>query len=386
LCLCILFFLPLQANAAKNQVAQKSARLSEKLVSLRGNVLSLQQSLIDGLKEQKAAKENLKKIKKLLALQHEERELGRKRIQELETTIGELESRRGVIRERIASQKKIIRLSLIELHRSLSEDPKTLRLPENEVIEAPRRKVLSNMVDRSLREIETLKADSEDVDHLQARIQEEEQQLTYLFQDLKEQESVLELNRQLQVDILKKKHAERLSQLDNYRALKSAEAQVEKLISDFNARIELEQNVENERVISKAMMQGAFARLKGSLPLPVPGKIASQFGRSFDSQSNLQVFKKGIEIAASKKSEVRAISAGKIAYAGVLPNYGTIAIVDHGDHFYSLCGHLGTVSRQVGDCVKAGDVIGMSDDAGTPVYFEIRARNIPVNPLQWVSN
>jgi septal ring factor EnvC (AmiA/AmiB activator) len=127
--------------------------------------------------------------------------------------------------------------------------------------------------------------------------------------------------------------------------------------------------------------------LKGHLQLPVAGgKILTSYGRAFDSKSGLYVFKKGVEIQADKKQTVRAIYGGKIAYSGELPDYGKVEIIDHGDHFYSLCAHLGDSIKKTGDSVAAGDAIGVTDDLGTPVYFEIRARNVAVNPLQWVSN
>jgi septal ring factor EnvC (AmiA/AmiB activator) len=260
------------------------------------------------------------------------------------------------------------------------------RIPESEKTEAPRRKLVANLVDRGLREIESYKADLADADNLETRINEENQHLVYLLQDLKEQEGVLELNRQLQLDLLQRKHQERLSQLDRYRDLKNSESQVQRLIGDFNARKELEKAVEQERIVAKEMRQGPFAKRRGMLPLPVAGNIISNFGRVFDAKSNLHVFRKGIEIAAGARQEVHAISAGRIAYSGELPNYGRVAIVDHGDHFYSLCANLGSLSRKMGEAVAAGETIGVSDDAGAPVYFEIRARNIAVNPLQWVSN
>jgi septal ring factor EnvC (AmiA/AmiB activator) len=114
--------------------------------------------------------------------------------------------------------------------------------------------------------------------------------------------------------------------------------------------------------------------------------VISSFGRSFDPKSRLYIFKKGIEIASAKSAGVRAVSAGKLAYSGELPEYGRVAIVDHGEHFYSICAHLGELKKKAGESVAAGDLIGLTDESGTPVYFEIRARNVAVNPLQWISN
>ena len=368
--------------------------LADRLRDIRSNVVNLESNLIDSLKTQKRAQASVRKIQKLMALQREERELGKTRLGELEAKVLELEARRGTLAEKIKKQQAQVRHALIAIERSAvaegasaGDRVRSLHLPEAERLEAPRRKVLANLADRGLKEVEALKVDLADAEELENRIQEEKQQLAYLFQDLKEQESILELNRQLQVDLIKKKHEERVAQLESYRKLKSSEQQVEQLIGQFNARLELERTTEVERLASKSMNQGVFARLKGKLALPVgDGKVVSSFGRVFDPQSRLYIFKKGVDIVAAKNAQVRAISAGRIAFSGELPGYGRVAIVDHGEHYYSLCAHLGELKKKAGDPVAAGDIIGLTDESGTPMYFEIRARNVAVNPLQWVSN
>jgi septal ring factor EnvC (AmiA/AmiB activator) len=369
----------------------KTTTLVNQLATIREKVSSLELGLVAGSTNRQKTKSQVKKIQKLIQLQRMERDLGHNRMTELENTVVALESRRAHLKERMRTQQKTIRKCLMAIESSHREDFaqqfSALHLPEREKLEAPRRKVLGNLVDRGLKEIEAMRADLADAAQLEVRIQDEKHQLAYLFQDLKEQESVLELNRQLQVDFLKKKQDERLGQLENYRKLKSAEAQVEHLIHEFNARIELEHSAETERLVSKAMIQGEFYKLKGKLPFPVlGGKVVSAFGRTFDPRSGLYVFKKGVDIVISKNKPVRAISSGKIAYSGVLPNYGQVVIINHGEHFYSLCAHLGVVSKKTNESVAAGDSIGLTGDSGTPLYFEIRARNVAVNPLQWVFN
>ncbi len=365
--------------------------LADRLVTLRGEVVKLESDLLAGLKFHKNTQSNIKKIQALMALQHRERELGKRRLGELEATVLELEARRSTLSDRIRREQRAVRRFLTSVERSTMNDAEVglqvLKPSEREKLEAPRRKVLAALADRGLKEIEALKVDIADAEQLEARIQDEKQQLAYLFQDLLEQEGILELNRQLQVGILRKKHDERIAQLESYRKLKTSEMQVERLIGQFNARRELERETEAEREANRVLSRSHFARLKGRLPLPVAGgKVVSSFGRGFDPQSRLYIFRKGIDISAGSKASVKAISAGKIAYSGDMPSYGRVAIIDHGEHFYSLCAHLGELKKKAGDPVAVGDTIGLTEESGTPVYFEIRARNVAVNPLQWVSN
>jgi len=362
--------------------------LVDQLSVIRGQVLYLQEDLVNSLHHQAQAESNLRKIHVLLKLQERETRLAKQRMTQLEGTIGDLQSRRAVLNERVVDHEQAIRKALIQIQASQSSDdsPGGADLPRAEVIEAPRRKVLANRVNQEIKEIEAVKADLDDADQLQGEIQGEQERLTYLFQDLKEKEGILELNRQLQADLLKKSIRERLDQLDNYRQLKSAEAEVESLIHRFNARVELERAQHAEKVATREMIEGVFSRLKGHLGLPIAGQVVSNFGRYLDPKTNLYIFKKGIDIAGGKNQPVRAVSSGKVAYSGELPDYGKLTIIDHGDHFYTICANLGALSMKVGDRVMAGQLIGKTDDLGTPVYFEIRSRNVAVNPLQWVSN
>lgn len=361
------------------------------LTQIRKRVDGLEQELVDGLHTSAKAGSNIKKIQALLKLQKEERALGLKRQAELESTVQELQSRKTALDAKIVEQRALIRRALTAVERSL--DVETSQNPQKEKWEAPRRKVLAALVDRGVKEIEALKIDLDDAGKLEEKIAEEKQQLAYMLHDLEEQDSVLKLNQQLQADIVKKHHEERLAQLENYGKLKAAEGQVESLIKNFNARVELEKATETERRASKVAYEqkqiadSVFNRLKGKLQLPVMGgKILTRYGRAFDSRSGLYVFKKGVEIESAKKQTVNAIYEGKVAYSGELPDYGRVTIIDHGDHFYSICAHLGALLKKAGDKVLVGEPIARTDDSGTPVYFEIRSRNVAVNPLQWISN
>lgn len=127
-----------------------------------------------------------------------------------------------------------------------------------------------------------------------------------------------------------------------------------------------------------------FAGQKGRLPWPVDGRIISQFG-SPRAGGELQWH--AVEIAATGGSQVRAIASGRIAYAGWLPYYGLVLIIDHGQGYLTIYGHNSAIYGQVGDWVTARQVIatvGTSGGQSSPaVYFQIRHNNHPLNPNLW---
>ncbi len=374
------------ANSQRAGAATAPTIFSEKIAEVRQQILAVEQSLISGLKTQKEARDNVKKIQQLLKLQAKELTLGKQRVGELERTISALEIRRGELREKIGISQNRVRKNLQKWIHASREVSIEIELTEHERLEPAHAYVLKNMARLGIREITLLKADLADAEQLEGKIQEEQTQLAYLFQDLKEQESILELNKKLQFDVLQKKHEDRLSQLEKYRQLKDSELKVDGLISDFNAKVELKKTIVVEKEAARSLSRGDFAQNRGRLSWPVVGGTVIQgFGRTMDLKSGLFVFKKGVDIAVKGMQEVKAIFSGKIAFAGDLPEYGRVTIIDHGDHYYSLAANLGETRKKTGDQVLRGEVIGYTDRQGTALYFEIRTKNIPVNPASWVN-
>ena len=358
--------------------------LQEKLLDVRTRMMSLENDLLDSVHSQRRAKDATAKIEALLGLQKRERALAKNRVAQLETTIADLERKRVEMEARVEQEKHALRRSLIELHRGKDLEPDSPEAVEALERAQPIVRLMHNLASIEIREIATVRADMLDAETLEARIAEERSQVDALLHELAESESLLEMNRQLQIDLLRQTHEVRLAQLDKYRAMKSAEFQVAGMIKDFNARMEITEAARKERSLASLLLT-PFGKLKGHLVLPLTGKVVGHFGKSFDTASGLSLFRKGIDLESTGHESVGAVFEGKIAYAGELPNYGKMVIVDHGGHFYSLCGNLGEISTKVGDHVAAGSPIGVTDSTGKPLYFEIRARNIPVDPLQWVS-
>jgi murein hydrolase activator len=127
-----------------------------------------------------------------------------------------------------------------------------------------------------------------------------------------------------------------------------------------------------------------FAKLKGRLNWPVAGRLAHRFGEPLVGK---RLPAQGDLIAAPMGTAVKVISWGRVVYADWLPRFGLLVIVDHGAGYMSIYAHNQSLYTQVGDWVHPGQVIATLGDSGgqeqPALYFEIRHRNLPLNPRQW---
>jgi septal ring factor EnvC (AmiA/AmiB activator) len=133
-----------------------------------------------------------------------------------------------------------------------------------------------------------------------------------------------------------------------------------------------------------------FESLRGRLEPPVKARVAGSFGRVVDSEFRTETFRKGVDFAAEEGAEVRAVADGAVRFAGWFRGYGKLVILDHGDRYFSVSGHLGEIAVERGDRVEAGDRIGSVGETGSlsgpRLYFEIRRGGAPLDPDEWLSN
>ena len=129
----------------------------------------------------------------------------------------------------------------------------------------------------------------------------------------------------------------------------------------------------------------SFRSQKGRMRLPVRGRISSRYG-SKRNDGGLRW--QGVMIRAKQGSEVRTISHGRVAFADWLRGFGLMVIVDHGDGYMSLYGHNDSLYVETGDWLEPGEVIASVGTSGgrkrPSLYFEIRHKGKPSNPLRWV--
>jgi septal ring factor EnvC (AmiA/AmiB activator) len=128
-----------------------------------------------------------------------------------------------------------------------------------------------------------------------------------------------------------------------------------------------------------ASAAGGFSALKGRLPFPIAGRSEIRPARRQGSEGP------GLEMRAAPGTPVRAVAAGRVAFADSYADYGKTIIVEHGRRYYTVCANLGSIDVAVGDEVSPGERLGtVSDGAnGAKVYFEVRVGKETVDPSPW---
>jgi septal ring factor EnvC (AmiA/AmiB activator) len=92
---------------------------------------------------------------------------------------------------------------------------------------------------------------------------------------------------------------------------------------------------------------------------------------------------KGIEFSTQPGIDVHVVQRGKVVFAGEMPGYDQVIVVEHGGRSFSLYGRLGSVAVKTGDIVDHDQSIATTsapDAKGRNFYFEIRKSGSPVDP------
>ncbi len=112
---------------------------------------------------------------------------------------------------------------------------------------------------------------------------------------------------------------------------------------------------------------------------PAAGTITQQF----------KPWHKGIDIANHNGGSILAADSGTIVHASWdNSGYGNMVMIDHGNGYRTLYGHLSKFAVVLGQTVKRGDVLGQMGSTGrstgTHLHFEIRTSKGNVNPLSYL--
>jgi murein DD-endopeptidase MepM/ murein hydrolase activator NlpD len=118
------------------------------------------------------------------------------------------------------------------------------------------------------------------------------------------------------------------------------------------------------------------------------GWISSKYGIRNDPFTGKPEFHKGMDLAGKEGSEVVAVAAGVVTWAGKRYGYGNLVEINHGKGYVTRYGHSKEVKVKVGDTVKKGSTIATMGNTGRStgphVHFEVWRNGRTVDPMKYV--
>jgi len=140
----------------------------------------------------------------------------------------------------------------------------------------------------------------------------------------------------------------------------------------LDVRIDLRNTTEAEP--GKLKENPGFARSRGRLPMPAIGPI-TRSGR-------------GIDILAEAGDPIRAVHEGDVSKLMHINGYGLVAILDHGDEWFTVYTHAREFTVQAGERVSSGQTIGHVGETGSlegpRLHFELRQGRRDKDPIHWL--
>ncbi|MEI6040466.1 MAG: LysM peptidoglycan-binding domain-containing M23 family metallopeptidase [Candidatus Berkelbacteria bacterium] len=124
---------------------------------------------------------------------------------------------------------------------------------------------------------------------------------------------------------------------------------------------------------------------KGTFGRPVRGWDMSQvFGHT-----NFEKYHTGIDLTSRSGTTILASASGTVTlYRGWGGGYGNHIVINHGNGYSTLYGHMSAFTVSNGQYVNQGQQIGIMGSTGwstgTHLHFEIRKNNSPQNPLNYL--
>ena len=230
---------------------------------------------------------------------------------------------------------------------------------------------------------ESVKADYEntrsELEELKAQLKAEQEELE------KDIEEAIQIILDLEND-LENRQAE-------YEAIMAAEDAANATIDKLVAELEAQRAAEAAAAAAAAGggSGGGSANASGSFLWPVASYVyvSSRFGLRVHPITGEKKSHTGIDIASNQGTAVYASDGGSVTLAGWNGGYGNCIMIDHGNGYVTLYGHLSSISVSVGQTVSQGATIGAvgstGNSTGPHLHFEVLKNGTRIDPEQFFS-
>ena len=290
-----------------------------------------------------------------------------------------------VLAQTISTQESFLNERLVALYKyGEAGVPETLFSTRSPDEWLDLRRSMTAILDQDRRFLQDFRQRQNAVGTRREQLKGDERELQQLKEKTEKTKKEVEKDRAAKGKLLDAVRNEKKIHLAAVQDLEAASAQLQTLIN----RLEKEIRAKSKQEMATFSGKG-FGAFRGKLPRPVDGRVLSTFGKNENPQFHTFTMQKGIEIEAPLGAEIRAVYDGRVLYADWFKGYGKIVIIDHGEGYYTLSGHASGLLKNVGEEVRAGEPVALVGDTGSLrgpcLYFEIRQRGKPLDPMEWLA-
>lgn len=302
---------------------------------------------------------------------------GRRELESIARQIAQTQAQLEVDRDALAAQLRAQHSSNLSPWSALlaGEDPQSLGRELG---------YLSFVADARVKTIERLRRGVTELSELQTAQMKQQDLLAAQQGEQEAEQALLQKQRKARAELLAKlqstiaaERVERDKLLEDDKQLGELIAGLGEQIAKFEADARHASAIRQEILASLPQGEG----LKRGMLMPVKGPLMARYGSSRPDGGDWR----GVLIAAKPGTPVKAVAAGTVVYATWLRGFGNLIIVDHADEFLTVYAYNQSLLKQVGDTVKAGDVIAEAGNTGgqldSALYFEVRHRGVPLDPM-----
>ncbi|MAS86853.1 MAG: hypothetical protein CMH30_02580 [Micavibrio sp.] len=367
----IVFLFSVSVQAADPVPTPERKQLSlQTLKSAAEHEKSQQKKLETEIKQTEKSLKNLRE--KLVTTAKEERKISNN-LQDLENKKETLSLQEKVLTQKLGNNKERIAFLVTSLSK-MQLKPNALYLFAEE---QHQKQVLINasfkhMVPDIIDEAKAVQKDLETLNSVKKSLTQKEKQIEI------EQEKLAGNQSQLKKLIAQRKsiyteNKERLAASKKQAALFASQA---KTMEDLLAKLQT-----TKPTLSRKPQYTEKLPARGQKRLPVAGAIKVSYGGNNDIGAKSQ----GVEIAARQGTTAVAPMGGRIRFIGSFKTYKNLMIIEHENGYHSLISGLENISVELGQSVLAGEPLGVIGDSQTNssvLYYELRYKGHPVDPLK----
>lgn len=118
------------------------------------------------------------------------------------------------------------------------------------------------------------------------------------------------------------------------------------------------------------------------------GWLSSKYGKRTDPFTGRVAWHEGVDFAGKDGSDIIAVAAGVVTWAGPRYGYGLLVEVDHGGGYTTRYAHNKKALVKPGDIVGKGQTLALMGSSGRStgphVHYEVRYKGRAMNPSKFI--